>query len=283
MNRPIHIAGANGFPIALYRPLMHRLSRELAVRMPFASETDIRASVCGTDVFGHIKHYPDWTGMVDHLVRSIEARRAGPVVGIGHSLGGALMGCAASQRPDLFHKLILIDSPYFSLPKRMVWAAGLCLPADFIRRIHPLVLMAAKKPDAWSSKEEAKSYFKSKKIFQKFDPEVLNIFLEECVVGNGSGGAQLLFPVREECDVYMKVPSEIRLFKTRKHFGMHEFPHKADFFFSKDHHIIEWHDIAWIKRFDNKNITFREYKGSHFWPFDNPDHCAATIAEHLLL
>ena len=42
-----------------------------------------------------------------------------------HSIGGALLTIAATSRPDLFHQLILIDSPYFHYKKRIPWGLGL--------------------------------------------------------------------------------------------------------------------------------------------------------------
>ena len=204
--RPIHIAGANGFPISLYRPLMDQLSLNMQSRAPAVTAAEARASIAGTDVFGHIQEHKDWSGMVDHLVDSIAARQVPPVTAIGHSLGGALMGCAATKRPDLFHKLILIDCPYFSLPKRLVWALGLCLPRDTVRKIHPIIQMAMKKPSHWQSKAEAQQYFKSKRMFRKFDSDVLSIFLEECLVESSDGETSLQFPVEDEIDIYLKVP-----------------------------------------------------------------------------
>lgn len=278
--RPIHIAGANGFPVCLYGPFMEELSNAVHSRATSVPLSSTRSNIQGTDVFGHIRQYPDWTGMVDHLVDSIQSRHAAPVIAIGHSLGGALMGCAASKRPDLFHKLILIDCPYFSLPKRMLWALGLYFPEDVVRKVHPIIKMAAKKPKHWATKIEAQNYFKGKKMFQKFDPNVQSIFLNECLVEKSGGWTELLFPVEDECAVYLKVPCELK-FHPAKYFGQHDFPHKAVFFYTKDYHIIDAIDIHWMKFFDNQNITFREYRGSHFWPLEQPSQCVALIAEHI--
>ncbi|CAM9095813.1 unnamed protein product, partial [Ectocarpus fasciculatus] len=275
--RPIHIAGANGFPISLYRPLMDRLSEQLHARQPAVPIREVRSLIAGSDVYGHIANYPDWTGMVNHLITDIEKREVGAITAVGHSLGGALMGCAASQRPDLFHKLIIIDSPFFCLPKRLFWALLLMLPESTVRTHHPIIKAAAKKPSHWSTKEEARAYFKSKRVFQRFSPEVLDIFLEECLVGD-AGNTTLQFPVEDECDIYYKASIELK-FHRRKYFGMHDFPHKAEFFYSKDHHIVTAMDIMWMKYLDNPNITFRHYEGSHFWPFEHPAGCAESLAQ----
>jgi alpha-beta hydrolase superfamily lysophospholipase len=51
----------------------------------------------------------DWTKMVHALVDDIENRNE-PVVGLGHSFGGAMMLCAASARPNLFRQVIIIGN-----------------------------------------------------------------------------------------------------------------------------------------------------------------------------
>lgn len=50
----------------------------------------------------------DICALVEHFMQQSQPRR---VVLIGHSMGGFAVLSAASQRPDLFHQLIVLDSP----------------------------------------------------------------------------------------------------------------------------------------------------------------------------
>jgi len=50
------------------------------------------------------------TGYAAHVVRFIQAIAGGPVVLVGHSLGGAVSMAVATSRPDLVRGLVLVDS-----------------------------------------------------------------------------------------------------------------------------------------------------------------------------
>jgi hypothetical protein len=86
MSRAIHVLGANGFPIAMYRPIIQRLrclynNNELSRSNNFGKHL-----IEGSDVYHQILISEDWKGMVDAAIQSIEKRGVGPVVGIGHSM-----------------------------------------------------------------------------------------------------------------------------------------------------------------------------------------------------
>jgi len=57
----------------------------------------------------HRSSYPQGRAAAD-IIGAIEALRLGPVVGIGHSAGGMRLLMAAARRPDLFQRLITLDS-----------------------------------------------------------------------------------------------------------------------------------------------------------------------------
>lgn len=93
----LHFVGANGFGHRVYTPLLERMAQ-----FGVGSHSPPSLSVEGSDLH-HEDFSTDWTHAVVRLVSDIEDRRAcGGVVGIGHSFGGAILLCAASQRPDLF-------------------------------------------------------------------------------------------------------------------------------------------------------------------------------------
>ena len=76
--KAVHLLGANGFPIAMYRPFMSAL----------AASVGNNVQVGGSDVYQGIERSnEDWNGMIDDVIRSIENRGVGPVYGVGHSLG----------------------------------------------------------------------------------------------------------------------------------------------------------------------------------------------------
>jgi pimeloyl-ACP methyl ester carboxylesterase len=76
------------------------------------SKGNLNLDVQASDVF-HVMHgETSWKKVIRHLIVQIENRKE-PVIGLGHSFGGAIMVCAAASRPDLFRKLIIIGIPIY--------------------------------------------------------------------------------------------------------------------------------------------------------------------------
>lgn len=86
-----------------------------------------------------------------------------PIVGVGHSMGGTALLELSNMHPRLFASLILIDPVIGPAIK----SAGLIL-----------INASARRPDLWSSREEAEQAFKSTRAFQRWDPRVQRLWLE---------------------------------------------------------------------------------------------------------
>jgi hypothetical protein len=191
------------------------------------------------------------------------------------------MGIAAYRRPDLFSGLIIIDSPYFSLPKRLLSVLLFSLPEATIRNIHPFIIAANKKPSTWSSKQEAEAYFRGTKLFSRFDPRVLDIFQNECIKSSsdGTGKTELLFSCKAETDIYFTAPPEISWYTKRQYLGLHDFNTPAYFLHSSQYHLMTKLDVFWIKTFSHHNERVLSFEGGHFWPLERPEECARRIAQ----
>ena len=102
MKNIIHFAHANGFPSSCYRKMFSYLIDDYDLSY--------------IDTIGHQVNYPvtdNWGYLTQELIDSIERHHDKPVIGVGHSLGGVLNYLAASQRPDLFQAVIMLDSPVY--------------------------------------------------------------------------------------------------------------------------------------------------------------------------
>ena len=108
MNK-VHFSHANGFPASSYNYLFKLLNN---VQINFIEK------------MGH-GDYPlnkDLNNFADELITSIEKEFIEPVIGIGHSTGGVVTVLAASKRPELFKKIIVLDPVLFSKRKRyLIW------------------------------------------------------------------------------------------------------------------------------------------------------------------
>ena len=100
LRQAIHFSHANGFPAACYQKLFGYLRQDFEVGY--------------VDAIGHDPAYPvtdGWPHLVRQLIDCVSARYPGPVIGVGHSLGGFLSFLAAIQRPELFSAIVVMDAP----------------------------------------------------------------------------------------------------------------------------------------------------------------------------
>ena len=103
----IQFSHANGFPAPVYEPFLRHFSQHDIHAIPVLGE-------------GKYTIRNSWKSLARELIDTIEARQTGPVVGIGHSLGGVATFWAAQQRPDLFSHVFLLDPPIFQWSARML-------------------------------------------------------------------------------------------------------------------------------------------------------------------
>ncbi|MFM7703362.1 MAG: alpha/beta hydrolase, partial [Rubrivivax sp.] len=102
---------ANGFPAGTYHHL-------------FEIWQAAGWRVLALERYGHDPAFPvtgNWPRLRDQLIALVDARvgarmdapsdQTGPVVLVGHSLGGYLSLLAACRRPDLAQGVVLLDSP----------------------------------------------------------------------------------------------------------------------------------------------------------------------------
>lgn len=85
--RAVYLIGANGFPIAMYRPLLNRIENLCVQRNIPVIDNRGKKLISGGDVFSHASKAPDWSGMVEAVISQIESHSLQPIIGIGHSLG----------------------------------------------------------------------------------------------------------------------------------------------------------------------------------------------------
>jgi hypothetical protein len=152
-----------------------------------------------------------------------------------------------------------------------------------------------RKEDVFKSRDEAREYLSSRRIFSTMDPEVFDIFINECLVpcsaehndtamDNDKGkekSVQLYFGKKEEIEIYHKVPYEVPLLS--KHFlnqyGM-DIPGK--YYYTKGKYsILQPSDYQWVEANYNK-LKCEEYGYSHFWPIENIENFSDVMAKDVV-
>jgi pimeloyl-ACP methyl ester carboxylesterase len=98
------------------------------------------------------------------MINQFRAEISRPIIGIGHSMGGAQLVQLALIHPRLFESLILVDP----VIQGFTAAQGNISPAR----------SSAFRRDIWPSREAAATAFKKSKFYQTWDPRVLELWIE---------------------------------------------------------------------------------------------------------
>jgi lipase len=98
-------------------------------------------------------------------VLAVRASVDDPVVGVGHSMGGAALVLAELLRPGSFDALVLVEP--------------IILPPPYCRdERHPLVSRALRRRAGFESREDARATYVSKPPFDAWDPTALDGYLD---------------------------------------------------------------------------------------------------------
>lgn len=198
---PMHFAHANGFPPGIYEDLIAGLGAKHHVyAMNFCCQAQ-----CFDNCEFNKKEIDHWDELAEDLVEFLMMKETGPVIGVGHSLGGVVTMIASVKRPDLFRKIIMLD-PVLLSPK-LIFLGGI---AALLRQRHrmPLAVRARKRFNEWDSREEALNYFKGKKLFEKWEERALWSYVNHGLVEEG-GKFHLACPPECEARVFETFPLDV--------------------------------------------------------------------------
>ncbi|MDR2297444.1 MAG: alpha/beta hydrolase [Comamonas sp.] len=261
---PIVFAHANSFPIGTYR-LLFSLLRQRGI------------AASGVQRFGHDPVRPvtnHWPHLVDELIEYVEQQvqqHGQPVYLVGHSLGGILSFQAATKRPDLARGVLLIDSPLLGGWKAN--AVGLAKQTQIVGSVSPGKI-SQRRRNTWASNEEALEYFRSKKAFAQWHPQVLHDYVEHGLVDH-QDKRTLLFQREVETAIYNTLPSNLNNQLRRS-------PLRCPVAFIGGRSSVEMRQVGMemTQRITKGRITMLD--GSHLFPMERPEATAAAIEASLL-
>lgn len=166
-------------------------------------------SICGIDSRGAWPQELDpprkfhWNQYADDLITLIESKHNEPVIGMGHSLGGAITLLAAKKRPELFSKLVLIDpaslpSAHFDhffrlLPQWFVFAT-----LDWVKRTHH-------RQRIWESPQAFCDNYRDHSTYKRFTDQALSDYAQYGLRETESGQFELIFNPHWESLNFRKV------------------------------------------------------------------------------
>lgn len=107
---------------------------------------------------------------------------------VGHSMGGVIAALAVALNGLKADKMVIIE-PIF-LPE-------LSYKTKTTVEQHPLAGRAVKRRNSWDNLDEAEKYFKSKILYQNWDREIFDLFLEHGLKENDDGFTLSCHPTTE--------------------------------------------------------------------------------------
>jgi pimeloyl-ACP methyl ester carboxylesterase len=181
---------ANGYPPAAYQPLLELLKTQYHVfgmllrpLWPEAKMKDIQS----------------WHPFSDDLLRFLSHRETGPVIGVGHSIGGIVTLRAALRDPGKFRAVVLLDPVLFVPSFMLLW--------NFIRaiglgnRLHPRIAGALKRRKTFDDLEQVFESYRTRSVFRYLSDESLKAYIDGITRPAGNG-YELAFSPEWEAHIY---------------------------------------------------------------------------------
>ena len=265
----------NSFPASTYGVLFASLQ---------ARGFEVRA----IEKFGHDPRYPvtsNWPHLVQQLAdfASLEVEQSGrPAFLVGHSLGGFLSLMCAALHPRLGGQkvagVVLIDSPIVGGWRAK--ALSVAKRARLVGSISPGAI-SRRRRQQWLSREEVLAHFRSKKVFARWDEQVLRDYIDHGThdtqdgQGTPQGQRLLSFDREVETAIYNTLPDNLgTLLKN------HPLQCPAAFIGGRDSAEMKQMGMALTRQVTQGRIMMLD--GSHLFPMEQPLATAAALEAALL-
>ena len=255
---------ANSFAASTYRVLFRLLrARGFKVR--------------AVDKFGHAEPYTvtnNWPHLVQQLVdfTQAEVQKAGePAFLVGHSLGGFLSVMAAARHPELARGVLLLDSPLLG-----GWRAttlGMIKTTQMVGSVSPGAI-SRRRRNTWPDAAAALEYFRHKKAFARWDPQVLQDYIDHGT-HDEDGQRVLSFDRDTETAIYNTLPDNLDKLLKRH-------PVKCPVAFIGGLHSREMKQVGMAMTTQLTRGRISMLDGSHLFPMEKPQATAAAIEAALL-
>ncbi|EAW24908.1 putative toxin biosynthesis protein [Aspergillus fischeri NRRL 181] len=174
-------AHANGFPKELYEPLWEEIyarSKANGFRIRSIWMADVahqgQSSVLNEDLLGNDPSWFDHPRDLLHLVNVKRKEMPRPIVGIGHSMGGAHLAQLSLMHPRLIHSLVLLD-PVIQRQTTQLEPRPLFKDQLVIAKTTQL---STYRRDKWPSRKAAAEAFKKNPFYQTWDARVLDRWIK---------------------------------------------------------------------------------------------------------
>jgi pimeloyl-ACP methyl ester carboxylesterase len=264
----------NSFPASTYGVMLHSLKE--------------RGFLCKSiEKLGHDARYPvssNWPHLVQQLAdfTAHEVEKSGqPAYLVGHSLGGFLSLMCAARHPLLgglpVKGVVLLDAPV--LGGWRATALSVAKRAMVVGSFSPGAV-SSKRKQLWPSRDQAWAHFSSKKMFARWDPQVLHDYIDhgthDAAPDSSHAGQRVLsFDRAVETAIYNTLPDNLEALLKRH-------PLKCPVSYVGGLHSVEMGRVGMALTGKVTKGRIMMLEGSHLFPMEKPLATAAAVEAALL-
>jgi pimeloyl-ACP methyl ester carboxylesterase len=187
----LHFLHANGYPPATYQPLLNLLKTRHHV-------FGMQLRPLWTDA--NMQDIKSWHPFSGDLLRFLSDHEPGPVIGVGHSIGGIVTLRAALRDPGKFRALVLFDPVLFVPSFLVLW--NLVRAVGLGNRLHPKIPGALKRRKTFDDLEQVFQAYRTRPVFRYMSDESLRAYIAGITKPKAGGGHELVFSPEWEAHIY---------------------------------------------------------------------------------
>ncbi|ORY75454.1 Alpha/beta hydrolase family-domain-containing protein [Protomyces lactucae-debilis] len=170
----IIMAHANGFPKELYEPFIEDLFKEnkqvKQVYILDAAHQNMSGNL-NIDKLGDVVTWYDGAFDLFEMIRALKVD--GPLIGIGHSMGGCQIAYLAVIHPRLFEGIVLMDPILFDAGSNK---------SSWVGKPNNIANMSARRRQDFPSRQAARQGFLKSPFYQSWEPKVFEMWMQYGVV-----------------------------------------------------------------------------------------------------
>jgi pimeloyl-ACP methyl ester carboxylesterase len=258
----------NSFPASTYSVVLNELRRR-------------GLQVHALEKIGHNPAFPvssNWPHLVEEVkafAQPLVEAHTGPVVLVGHSLGGMLSLMLAAQYPHLAHAVVMVDAPAIA-----GWQANLLRLSQKLSITHKFFpgAVSHKRRNQWTSLDEVRQHFAGKKNFANWHAQVLEDYIThgtQEVTLEGQVRRELSFSREIETQIYNTVPHHLEALIRR-----HPLKCPVSLVAARHSREMKMAGMEFTKRITKGRITTID--GTHLVPMESPLATAAAVEAAIL-
>lgn len=231
-----------------------------------------------TDVPGHglseqpNHKMPDWPALADSVAETIsisaDINNKGPMIGVGHSMGGIVTLFAAVKYPKLFSRIILLDPVLFNteilIAQQLMRTLGVWKKSALVRSVR-------QRKSSWNNVDEMLQELKQKQLYRLWHPAAMSAFGQYAAKENKDGSVKLLCDPKWEGSIFGSYPK-----------GLWKAIRKVDIPVDI---LVADKSYSFIPKGANKaaninkNITIHKFGNHHCFPMEQPEETASFIEQ----